>query len=74
MSASTRRIVGYVIVGVGIVIAIVGAFADQLGLGGDGKDRFGGKQWGALIAGIVIVVIGLVVTFWPARKKATEPV
>jgi hypothetical protein len=74
MSASTRRIVGYVIAGVGIVIALVGLFADQLGLGGDGENRFGDKQWAALIAGIVILVIGLVVTFWPARKKVTEPV
>ncbi|MGH9025502.1 MAG: hypothetical protein ACRDWD_05200 [Acidimicrobiia bacterium] len=72
MSARTRRIVGWVIVAIGAVIALVGALADQVGLGGDGPDEFGGKQAAALVVGIVVAIIGLVVALWPAGKKATE--
>jgi membrane protease YdiL (CAAX protease family) len=72
MSASTRRMIGWVVVAVGVVIAVVGAFADKIGLGGEGPDEFGGKQVAALIVGIVIAVIGLVVALWPARSKQTE--
>jgi len=73
MSASTRRMIGWIVVGVGIVIAVVGAFADQLGLGGDGPDEFGGKQVAALIVGIVIAIVGIVVAFWPGGAKASDP-
>jgi uncharacterized membrane protein YiaA len=73
MNEHTRRIVGWVIVAVGVVIAIVGALADQIGLGGDGPDEFGGKQIAALVVGVVIALIGIVVALWPARKREAEP-
>lgn len=73
MNARTRRMVGWVIVGVGVVIAIIGGLADQIGLGGEGPDEFGGKQVAALVVGVVIAIIGLVVALWPAGAKATEP-
>ena len=73
MSASTRRVAGWIIVGIGVVIAVVGALADQLGLGGDGPDKFGGKQVAALIVGIVIAIVGVVVAFWPGGAKPSDP-
>jgi hypothetical protein len=73
MNARTRRTVGWVIVAVGVVIAIIGGLADQIGLGGEGPDEFGGKQVAALVAGVVIAIIGLVVALWPASGKVTEP-
>jgi hypothetical protein len=73
MNARTRRMVGWVIVAVGVVIAIIGGLADQIGLGGEGPDEFGGKQVAALVVGIVIAIVGLVVALWPAGGKAAEP-
>jgi hypothetical protein len=70
MGGSGRRIAGWVIAAVGAVIAIVGGLADQIGLGGEGPDEFGGKQVTALIIGLVIVVIGAVTALWPARNAA----
>lgn len=73
MNARTRRMVGWVIVAVGAVIAIIGGLADQIGLGGEGPDEFGGKQVAALVVGIVIAIIGVVVALWPAGNKVAEP-
>jgi len=64
----TRRLAGWVIVAVGVVVALVGALADQIGLGGGGSDKFGGKQVAALVAGLVIVVVGLIVALLPQRS------
>ena len=73
MNERTRRMVGWIIVAVGVVIAVVGALADQIGLGGEGPDEFGGKQIAALVVGILIAVIGIVVALWPAGKRDAGP-
>jgi hypothetical protein len=73
VDARTRKLVGWVIVAAGIVVAAVGAFADQIGLGGDGADDFGGKQVAALIVGIVIAVVGLGLALWSGRPGSNEP-
>lgn len=59
MDARTRKLVGWAIVAVGLVIAVVGGLADQVGLGGEGEDEFGSKQVIALVVGLVLVVGGL---------------
>lgn len=69
MDARTRRLAGWAIAAVGAVIAIVGAFADSLGLGGEGPDDFGGKQVAALVVGLVIVVVGLAVALLPLGER-----
>jgi uncharacterized membrane protein YidH (DUF202 family) len=67
VDARARKLVGWVIVAAGIVVAAVAAFADQIGLGGEGPDEFGGKQIAALIVGLAIAVIGLGVALWSGR-------
>jgi hypothetical protein len=62
-----------VIVAAGIVVAAVGVFADQIGLGGEGPDEFGGKQVAALIVGLAIAVVGLGVVLWSGRPGSKEP-
>lgn len=69
MDALKRTLVGWIIVAAGIVIAIVGGLADQIGLGGSGPDSFGGKQVAALIIGLVIAAAGLAVVLWSPRSK-----
>jgi len=67
----TRRLAGWLIVAVGAVIALVGALADKIGLGGGGADKFGGKQVAALVVGLVILVVGLVIALLPPRSPQT---
>ncbi len=79
MDARTRKLAGWAIVAAGIVVTVVGAFADQIGLGGDGTDDFGGKQIAALIVGLVIAAAGLGLALWsgsrrePSAPAPTEP-
>jgi uncharacterized membrane protein YidH (DUF202 family) len=73
VDARARKLVGWVIVAAGIVVAAVAAFADQIGLGGEGPDEFGGKQIAALIVGLAIAVIGLGVALWSGRPGSNEP-
>lgn len=73
MDSRTRKIGGLVIAAVGAVVAVVGGLADQLGLGGEGPDEFGTTQLLALIAGLVLVAIGLVVALVLKGQKTTEP-
>jgi hypothetical protein len=69
VDAHTRKLAGWVIVAVGVLVAAVGALADQIGLGGEGPDKFAGKQVAAVIVGLVIAAIGLAVAFWPSGSR-----
>jgi hypothetical protein len=74
VDSRTRRIVGWVIVVLGVAVAVVGGLADQIGLGGEGPDDFGGKQVAAVVVGAVLVVAGLVVALWrPGREEPHQP-
>lgn len=68
MDARTRKLVGWAIVAVGLVIAVVGGLADQVGLGGEGEDEFGSKQVIALVVGLVLVVGGLALAMLRPRS------
>lgn len=68
MVVRNRRLVGWVVVLVGAAVAIVGGLADQLGLGGEGPDEFGANQVAAVVLGLVLIVAGLAVAFWPTRR------
>lgn len=73
MDARARRLVGWVVVAVGVVVAVVGGLADQLGLGGEGPDEFGPQQVAAVAAGVVLIAVGLAVALWrPAREEPNE--
>lgn len=69
MDTRTRKLVGWVIVAVGVAIAVVGAFADTFGLGGDGPDEIGGKQVAAIAVGVVIALVGLAAALLPPGGK-----
>jgi hypothetical protein len=73
VDANTRRIVGWVVVAVGVAVAVVGGLADQIGLGGDGPDEFGGKQVAALIVGLVIAAVGLALALWSRGEAEPSP-
>lgn len=62
MDTRTRKIGGGIVAAVGLVIAVVGVFADSLGLGGEGSE-FGAKQIAMLLVGLVVAALGLVVAF-----------
>jgi hypothetical protein len=43
--------------------------ADQIGLGGEGPDKFAGKQVAAVIVGLIIAAAGLVLALWPSGPR-----
>lgn len=61
MDAQTRKTAGWVIVAIGVIVALVGALAGVIGLG---DDDFGPLQIAAVIIGIVIAAIGFGLTRW----------
>ena len=52
-----KQMIGWVLVIAGLVIGLIGALADALGIGG--QPGFGYKQILAVVAGIIIAVVGL---------------
>jgi hypothetical protein len=70
VDARTRRIAGWVVVALGVVVAVAGGLADQVGLGGDGPDEFGPKQVVALVVGIVLVAAGVALALWRPPESA----
>ncbi|MGH9228100.1 MAG: hypothetical protein ACRD07_05095 [Acidimicrobiales bacterium] len=71
MDARTRKLAGWVIVAIGVIIAVVGALADQIGVGEDEGGGFGGRQVAVLVVGLVIAAIGVAVALW--RPGSREP-
>lgn len=70
MNARLRRNIGWLVTVAGAVIVLIGALADQIGLGGDGPNEFGSKQVAAVVVGIVILAAGVVIALWPAPTPA----
>ena len=68
VDARTRKLVGWAIVAIGAIIALVGALAGVIGLG---DDDFGGLQIAAVIIGLVVAAIGVAMTRW--RPSVAEP-
>jgi hypothetical protein len=60
VDARTRKLAGLAIAAVGIVLAIVGGLADQVGIGANDDGEMGGKQIAALIVGLLLVAGGIV--------------
>ncbi len=60
----SSKTLGYVLVAVGIVLLIIGAFADSLGFGG--VPGFGWKQILAALAGVIAIIAGVLL----ALRKA----
>jgi hypothetical protein len=53
-----RRVLGWALSGAGVVVVLVSAFADQLGLGT--QDGFGWRQAAGIVAGVVVAGAGIV--------------
>lgn len=68
MDARARSLVGWAIAAVGVVVAVVGAFADQFGLGGEGPDEFGPQQVTAVVVGVVLIVVGVALALWRTAR------
>lgn len=71
MDARARRMVGWAVAAVGLVVALVGGLADQVGIGGEGPDEFGGKQVAALVGGLVVAVVGLALALSGQRERSS---
>ena len=63
-----RTRLGWSLVVIGIVLALVSAFAEPLGLGDD--NGVGGQQWAGIIVGVVVAVVGAAIA-WRRRADAT---
>jgi anthranilate phosphoribosyltransferase len=72
VDARTRRMLGWALAVVGLIVALVGGLADQIGIGGDGPDEFGGKQVAALVGGLVVAAVGLVLAVWGQRERSSS--
>lgn len=71
MDARTRRLAGWVIAAIGVIIAVLGALAGPIGLG---DDDFGPLQIAAVIIGVVVAGIGVALTRWaPSVAEPTTP-
>jgi hypothetical protein len=68
VDAQTRKLVGWVIVAIGVIVALLGAFAGVIGIG---DDDFGGLQIAAVIIGVVVAAVGYALTRW--RPSVAEP-
>jgi len=60
LDARTRKLAGLAIIVVGIVLAIVGGLADQVGIGANDEGEMGGKQIAALVVGLLLIAGGAV--------------
>ncbi len=60
----SSKTLGYILVAAGIILLIIGIFADPLGLGG--APGFGWKQILATLAGVIAVIAGVLL----ALRKA----
>jgi hypothetical protein len=69
VDAHTRKLAGWAIAAIGVIVAAVGALADQIGLGGEGPDKFAGKQVTAVIVGLIIAAAGLALALWPSDPR-----
>jgi uncharacterized membrane protein len=55
----SRRTLGFAVLAVGVIVVVVSALADQIGIGRG--DAFGWNQIVGVIVGAVIAVVGVIV-------------
>jgi hypothetical protein len=68
VDARTRKMAGLAIIAVGIVLAVVGGLADQVGIGANDEGDMGGKQIAALVVGLLLIAAGIVVAMVLAKE------
>ena len=72
MDARTRKLAGLAIIAVGVVLAVLGGLADQIGIGANDESEIGGKQVAALVVGVLLIAAGAVLATVLA-KDTGEP-
>jgi len=65
----SRRVLGWIVTGVGLVVVFIFAAADVIGIGGSANE-FGNRQIIGTVIGAVVVAAGLAVSYLPARRSA----
>jgi hypothetical protein len=70
VDARTRKLAGLAIAAVGVVVAVVGGLADQIGIGANDQGEMGGKQIAALVVGVLLVIGGIVLATVLAKDDA----
>jgi len=68
----SKRNIGLVVAGVGVVLLFLSVAADVIGLGADSSDGFGTRQIIGTIAGVLVVVVGLVMAYAPWFLRSKE--
>ena len=67
----SRRALGLIVAGVGLVVVFISAAADLIGISSGGSaEMFGNRQIIGTVLGAVVVVAGLAVSFLPVRRAA----
>ncbi len=51
----SRRSVGSAVIAIGVIVVAVAALADQIGVGGEGADKFGWKQIVGVVVGVAVI-------------------
>jgi hypothetical protein len=62
-----NRLFSWVVIGVGVLLALISAFANPLGLGL--HPGFGWKKTLGVVVGALIVVAGLYLRRWPRNSR-----
>jgi len=69
----SRRVVGWIVAGVGLVVVFISAAADVIGISSGGSaEMFGNRQIIGTIVGAVVAAAGLAVSYLPARRAASR--
>lgn len=69
----SRRMLGWIVAGVGLVVVFISAAADVIGISSGGSaEMFGNRQIIGTVLGVVAVVAGLAVSYLPARRSANR--
>lgn len=64
----TRRQIGTIVAGIGVVILALSSAADAIGLSGAGSEGFGTRQVIGVVVGTVLAVVGAAVAFVKTRS------
>lgn len=55
----SRRSLGYALVVIGVLVAVISAFADQIGIGDE--EAFGPQQTAGVVVGLLVAAAGFII-------------
>jgi hypothetical protein len=65
----TRRQIGLIVGGIGVVILVLSLAADAIGLSGQGSEGIGNRQVVGIVVGAVLALVGAALAFLPTRPS-----